>query len=103
MKAHRGAERSSHVNSLTADEARRSLSKTLDRVARRGSRVTVTRRGKPVAAIISAKDLELFERLLEVTEDRADVEAALAAEREARGRGEKPIPWREVKARAGLR
>ena len=91
------------MSTLTTDQARRSFAKAVDRVARGGARITLTRRGKPLAAIISASDLALFERLLEVSEDRRDVEEALAAEREALERGEKPIPWREVKARAGLR
>ena len=50
----------------------------LDRVAHHGERVAVDRYGKPVAALVSSKDLEL----LEAIEDRMDFEAAREALRE---------------------
>ena len=52
------------------------------------------RHGKDVAALISAQDLEL----LELLEDRYDIELARAALAESNER----IPWSEIKERLKL-
>jgi prevent-host-death family protein len=77
-------------------EARGEFSELVNRAAYRHERVLLTRHGKPVAAIISADDLELLEAL----EDRDDVEAARAALADPDNQEE--IPWEQVKADLGL-
>lgn len=81
------------AKTISVTEARDELGDTVDRVARNGQRVTITRRGKAVAAIVSTEDLALLEAL----EDRADLEDA----REALRAGGF-IPWERVKAELGL-
>ncbi len=44
-------------------EAKNQLSDLLNRVYYRGERVIVTKRGKPVGALVSAKDLKQLEQL----------------------------------------
>lgn len=44
-------------------DARAALADLVNRVAYRGERVVLTRHGKAVAAIVSAEDLELLDRL----------------------------------------
>ena len=67
--------------------------------------VYLERRGKRVAAIIAADDLDT---LLEMAEDLADIRAADAARIEAvganaqTGGADTSIPWEEVKAELGL-
>jgi hypothetical protein len=61
--------------------------------------VFLSRRGRRVAAVIDADDLE---RLLDLAEDMADIRAAEAARAEMRETGATPIPWEEVKADLGL-
>jgi prevent-host-death family protein len=82
------------AKTISVSEARDELGDTVDRVARNGQRVTLTRRrGKAVAAIVSADDLTLLEAL----EERRDVEDARAALRKGGF-----IPLEKVKARLGL-
>ncbi len=64
---------------VTATEARKHFSDTLNRVSYRGERIVVYRRGgKDVAAVVPMEDLELLRKI----EDKLDHEAiqkALAA------------------------
>jgi len=83
---------------ISVGEARRNLADTVNRVAFADDRVILHRNGKDVVALVSLEDL----RILESLEDRADIAAALAAERAAAERGEAPIPWDRVKADLGL-
>jgi prevent-host-death family protein len=76
------------VNDLRTD-----LAETLNRVAYRGERIVVERRGKRVAALVPVEDLELLQEI----EDRIDLEAARRALKEP-GR----IPWEKVKKDLGL-
>jgi len=71
---------------------------TFNRVAYQGERVRIDRRGAPSVAIIPIEDLEL----LELLEDQLDIETAAKALAEMKAKGEKPVPWDEVKARLGL-
>ncbi len=77
-------------------EARESFSTTVNRVAFGGERVTLTRHGRPVAAVVPIADLELLEAL-EDAHDLDDVRAALAdpANRDR-------IGWEELKTRLAL-
>lgn len=51
------------TQTLTAMDARQQWSKLLDKVSRHEARVIVEQEGVPVAAIISAQDLERFQWL----------------------------------------
>jgi prevent-host-death family protein len=81
---------------LSVSEAREDFADLVNRVAYRGERVRVMRRGREVAAIVPIEDIELIERL----EDRLDLEAA----RDALADPENavPIPWEQVEAELGL-
>ena len=81
---------------INASEARRDFADTLNRVAYKGERIVLERRGKNVAAIVPIEDLEMLEAL----EDRLDLEAARKALREAGKKG--TIPWAKIKADLGL-
>jgi prevent-host-death family protein len=70
-----------------ARNLRANLGEYLGKVRYGSERVTVTSHGKPVAAIVSMKDLELLERI----EDEMDLKTI-----EER-RGEEAIPWGEAK------
>jgi hypothetical protein len=61
--------------------------------------VYLSRHGHRVAAIIDANDLD---RLIELSEDMADIRAAEIAREEMRATKSEPIPWDEVKADLGL-
>ena len=52
-------------------DLRRGISDEIARAVYKGERTIITKHGKPAAALISAEDLEYFERL----EDMADVRA----------------------------
>ena len=73
------------------------LDEIVDDVGARHEPVFLTRRGRRVAAVIDADDLE---RLTQAAEDLADLEAAEAARDELAEHG--TIPWDEVKADLGL-
>ncbi|MGC0368475.1 type II toxin-antitoxin system Phd/YefM family antitoxin [Microbacterium sp. SLBN-111] len=61
--------------------------------------VYLTRRDRPVAAVVDATQ---FERLLEDAEELADIRAVDAAWEEADRLGETPVPWDDVKRDLGL-
>jgi prevent-host-death family protein len=84
---------------MTASKARESFSDTVNRVAYRGERIVLQRRGKAIAALVPVADFERLELLSAEEEDRLDKAAADAALRE---KG-KNVPWTSVKKRAGLK
>lgn len=81
---------------IEATTARNAFSDVVNKVAYGADRVVIERRGKPVAAVISMEDL----RLLELLEDRLDIEAARKALTNPKNRVR--IPWQKVKADLGL-
>ena len=85
------------MTELTVAAARARLADVVDEVRERHSPVFLTRRGRRVAAVIDAEDLD---RLLGTAEDLADIEAARAARAEVSAQGS--IPWDQVKADLGL-
>ena len=85
------------MTALTASQARIPPD-TFNRVAYQGERVRIDRRGAPSVAIIPIEDLELLEFL----EDQIDIQDAHKALAEMKAKGEKPVPWDEVKSRLGL-
>ncbi len=85
------------MKTVSTSKARGDFATLVNEVAFGQERVALSRRGKRVAAVISADDLALLEAL----EDRYDVEAARAALAEARERGEEPLDWSEALAELG--
>ncbi|MBI4590825.1 MAG: type II toxin-antitoxin system Phd/YefM family antitoxin [Candidatus Rokubacteria bacterium] len=81
---------------VEATTARNAFSDVVNKVAYGADRVIIERRGKPVAAVIPMEDL----RLLELLEDRLDIEAARKALADPKNR--RRIPWQKVKADLGL-
>jgi prevent-host-death family protein len=66
------------MTTLSIAEARNNLADAINRVSYRGERVVFARRGKPVAALVSAEDLALLQRM----EDAEDIRAAAKVLRE---------------------
>jgi prevent-host-death family protein len=60
------------MTTLSIAEARNNLADAINRVSYGGERVVFARRGKPVAALVSAEDLGLLQRI----EDAEDIRAA---------------------------
>lgn len=79
---------------ISASEARERLSDLLNEVSVRGDRVVLERHGKRVAAMISAKDLDLLQAL----EDRYDLDEM----RRVLAESDERIPWKTVKKKIGL-
>jgi prevent-host-death family protein len=80
------------VTTIPISEAREHLADLGNRVALRGERIVVERRGKNLFALVPVEDLELQERL----EDRLDLDAIRAA------KNMPTKPWAEVKKALGL-
>lgn len=86
------------MTEMSLSEARGHLADVVDSARVSHQPVYLTRRGKRVAAVIDADDLE---RLVEAAEELADL-AAVAAAREELAAGAVPVPWEQVKADLGL-
>ena len=84
---------------LTVSEARQQLAAIIDRARSEHTPIYLARRGRRVAAVIDADDLD---QIMELAEDMADIRAAEAARAEMQVTGETPIPWEQVKADLGL-
>ena len=89
----------SDTAALSISDARTQLAAVIDRARADHQPVYVARRGRRVAAVIDADDLD---RLIELAEDMADIRAAEQARAELKATGAAPIPWEEVKADLGL-
>lgn len=87
------------MTEMSVTEARARLADVVDEARVGHDPVFLTRRGRRVAAVIDADDLE---RLLESAEDLADIEAAQRARDEMVETDETAIPWDQVKADLGL-
>jgi prevent-host-death family protein len=68
-------------------EARDRLSELVNRAAYGKERVLLSRRGKPVAAVVSLEDVALLQRL----EDKRDIADARSARAEAKRKGTIPL------------
>ena len=79
---------------MSVAEAEKALRATVETVERDRDRVTLTRDGKPVAAIVTAEDLAFLEDL----EERIDLEEA----RKALAEGGDPIPFETIRRDLGL-
>jgi len=85
--------------SVSVSDAREQLATIIDRVRAEHEPIYLSRRGRRVAAVIDADDLE---RLIELAEDMVDIRAAEEAREEMRLTQSEPIPWEQVKADLGL-
>ena len=86
------------MSEVRASEARESFPELVNRAAYGRERVIIVRRGKRLAAVVPVEDVDLLEAL----ENRMDAEDLRRALRDAKRRGEKPIPWEKVKKDLGL-
>lgn len=82
------------TRSEKASDVRESWSESLDAVRYKGERIVITKSGKDAAALVSTEDLEL----LELLEDRIDIELA----REALAESDERIPFANLKAELGF-
>ena len=89
----------SSTESHNVTEARKQLATIIDQARAEHEPVYLTRRGRRVAAVIDADDLD---GILALAEDMADIRAAEEARAEMRATGEMPIPWEQVKVDLGL-
>jgi prevent-host-death family protein len=83
-------------NALDITQVRTNFSETVNQVAYGKERVTITRHGKALVALVPIEDLQLLEEL----EDRIDLEKTRAALEEVKAQG--VVPWEQVKANLGL-
>lgn len=72
-------------------DARKSFSDLLNKTAYGEDRIRISRHGKPIAALVSIRDLELLEAL----ESRADLDLIERIEQEATA--EDFVRWEEVR------
>lgn len=77
------------LNKITTADARKKFSNIINRVAFGNEAFVLTRRGEPIAALVSMSELKLLQEL----EDRIDIEDAFKAKNEP---GD-PIPWEDLK------
>jgi prevent-host-death family protein len=76
---------------LTTAQARAQLSEIINRAAFAKERLLLTRRGKPIVALVPIEDVSLLEAL----EDHIDIEQAHAAVAEAKKKG--TTSWAKLK------
>ncbi len=83
---------------ISTVEARERLSDIVNRAAYGKERVVLSRRGKPIAAVVSIQDLEA----LEAIEAKGDADAYRKAKALFAKSGAKTIPWSSIKKELGL-
>jgi prevent-host-death family protein len=83
----------------SVSDARRELASVIEAVRATREPVWISRRGRRVAAVVDADQLE---RLQELAEDMTDILDAEAARAEMRETNDEPVPWQQVKADLGL-
>lgn len=77
------------VKSMNIVDIRKNMADAINRVAYRGDRIVLERRGKGVAAIVSIEDLALLRKM----EDEYWTVEGLEAEARMKAAGERPIPF----------
>lgn len=82
---------------ITIVDARRDLTKLPERLGTHPATVAVTRRGKPVLAIMAWEDYEAILETLEILSDKEAVEKLRHSIQEVRE--SKTISWEEAKTR----
>ena len=76
--------------------ARAQFSEIINRAAFGKERVTLTRRGKEIVAVVPIEDMKLLEAL----EDKIDLEEARAALAESKKKG--TVSWDKIKKELGI-
>jgi prevent-host-death family protein len=84
---------------VSISEARDQLAAIVNRARTEHEPIFLSRRGRRVAAVIDADDLE---NVIELAEDMADIRAAEQSREEMRRTRSEPTPWDQVKADLGL-
>jgi len=82
---------------LTTVDARRELTKLPEKLGANPATVAVTRRGKPVLAIMTWEDYQAILETLEILSDDKAVEQLRRSIKEVKDG--KQIPWQQAKAR----
>jgi prevent-host-death family protein len=77
-------------------DARAQFSEIINRAAFGKERITLTRRGKEIVAVVPIEDMKLLEAL----EDKIDLEDARAALAEAKKKG--TVSWEKIKKELGI-
>ena len=77
-------------------DARAQFSEIINRAAFGKERVTLTRRGNDIVAVVPIEDVKLLEAL----EDQIDLEEARAALAEAKKKG--TVSWEKIKNELGI-
>jgi prevent-host-death family protein len=90
------ATKKSTIEAITTVAARQQFSDLINRVAYGKDRILLTRRNRPLAAVVPIEDIALLEEI----EDRADLKAARAALREVKRKGTRP--WAVIKKELDL-
>lgn len=85
----------SDMSKISTAEIRSSFADVLNRASYAKERVTITRHGRNIAAIVPIEDVEM----LEAIEDKMDLEIARKALQEVEHRGS--VSWKELKAALG--
>jgi prevent-host-death family protein len=84
------------MGQISTVSARAQFSDIINRAAFGKERVTLTRRGKEIVAVVPIEDVKLLEAL----EDKIDLEEARAALAESKKKG--TVSWEKVKKELGL-
>jgi prevent-host-death family protein len=84
------------MKQVSTVDARAQFSEIINRAAFGKERVTLTRRGKEIVAVVPIEDMKLLEAL----EDKIDLEEARAALAKAKKKG--TVTWEKVKTELGI-
>ena len=84
------------MGQINTVNARAQFSEIINRAAFGKERVTLTRRGKEIVAVVPIEDVKLLEAL----EDKIDLEDARAALAEAKRKG--TVSWEKIKKELGI-
>jgi antitoxin YefM len=85
------------IEEITTVDARRELTKLPEKLGANPATVAVTRRGKPVLAIMTWEDYQSILETLEILSDDESVQRLRRSIKEVK-EGQQ-IPWRQAKAR----
>jgi len=90
----------SSIFKLKASTVRDDFSEIINRVAYGKEHVILTRRGKDLAALVPADELDLFRSVIEKLEDELDT---AEAKRRLADKKEIPVPYKLVRKEVGLK
>jgi antitoxin YefM len=85
------------IEEITTVDARRELTKLPEKLGANPATVAVTRRGKPVLAIMTWEDYQSILETLEILSDDESVQQLRRSIKEVKEG--KQIPWRQAKSR----